>query len=79
MSGTDTPDTPADTTITMTDAPAAPVAEAASSRKSYRRKYRKIMVTFERKMQESNSLFRDEQKMLDISQRLAEQTEYVGH
>jgi len=41
-----------------------------------RRKYRKIMVTFEEKMRESTSLFRDEQRIFDISQRLAEQTEY---
>ena len=40
-----------------------------------RRKYRKIMVTFEEKMRESNSLFRDEQRIMDISQRLAEQKE----
>jgi IEC3 subunit of the Ino80 complex, chromatin re-modelling len=33
------------------------------------------MVNFERKMRESTTLFRDEQRVLDISQRLAEQTE----
>lgn len=80
MSATNTPDPPADPAITMADAPAVTLSEPAASRKSYRRKYRKIMVNFERKMQESNSLFRDEQKILDVSQRLAEQTEYVnGH
>jgi hypothetical protein len=42
---------------------------------SCRRKYRKIMVVFEEKMRESNSLFKEEQRILDISQRLAEQTE----
>jgi hypothetical protein len=77
MSGTDTPDPPPDPAVTMTDAPAVSVIEPASSRKSYRRKYRKIMVSFERKMQESNGLFRDEQKIFDISQRLAEQTDQL--
>lgn len=75
MSATNTPDPPADPPITMADAPAVALVEPSASRKSYRRKYRKIMVNFERKMQESNSLFRDEQKILDVSQRLAEQTE----
>ncbi|RMZ85484.1 hypothetical protein DV737_g729, partial [Chaetothyriales sp. CBS 132003] len=46
-------------------------------RKSYRRKYRKIMVHFQHKMQESNTLFKDEQRMLDISLRLAEQTDQL--
>lgn len=40
-----------------------------------RRKYRKIMVTFEEETKESNNLFREEQRINDISQRLAEQTE----
>ncbi|KAJ9611453.1 hypothetical protein H2200_004637 [Cladophialophora chaetospira] len=47
------------------------------SRKSYRRKYRKIMVTFEERMRESNALFREEQRIMDISQRLAEQTDQL--
>jgi len=49
----------------------------AVSRKSYRRKYRKIMVTFEEKMRESNSLFKEEQRIMDVSQRLAEQTDQL--
>ena len=40
-----------------------------------RRKYGKIMVVFEETMRESNTLFKDEQKILDISRRLAEQNE----
>ncbi|ETI29463.1 hypothetical protein G647_01916 [Cladophialophora carrionii CBS 160.54] len=48
-----------------------------TSRKSYRRKYRKIMVTFEEKMRESNSLFKEEQRITDIAQRLAEQTDQL--
>ncbi len=35
------------------------------------------MVNFEEKMRESSQLFREEQRIIDISQRLAEQTEYV--
>lgn len=34
------------------------------------------MVTFEERMQNSNTLFKKEQKMIEISRRLAEQTEY---
>jgi len=48
-----------------------------STRKSYRRKYRKIMVTFEERMRESNSLFKEEQRIMDISLRLAEQTDQL--
>ena len=33
------------------------------------------MVTFEEETKESNNLFREEQRINDISQRLAEQTE----
>ncbi len=70
MSAPDTPDQPAPT------APdAVPVPEIATGKKSYRRKYRKIMVNFEHKLRENTSLFKDEQRILDISQRLAEQTE----
>lgn len=78
MSAINTPDPPAEPAITAADAPAVAQTEPPLARKSYRRKYRKIMVNFERRMQESNSLFRDEQKIFDISQRLAEQTEYVS-
>jgi hypothetical protein len=42
-----------------------------------RRKYRKIMVKFEDKMRESNNLFKEEQRILDISGRLSEQNEYL--
>jgi hypothetical protein len=40
-----------------------------------RRKYRKIMVKFEEKMRESTTLFKEEQRILDISRRLSEQNE----
>ncbi|RMZ90622.1 hypothetical protein DV736_g2144, partial [Chaetothyriales sp. CBS 134916] len=53
------------------------VPAESGPRKSYRRKYRKIMVHFQQKMQESNTLFKDEQRMLDISLRLAEQTDQL--
>jgi len=43
--------------------------------KDIRRKYRKIMVKFEEKMRESNNLFREEQRIFDISRRLSEQNE----
>jgi hypothetical protein len=71
----------ADETLTDTamadHAPAAPVPDPQPDfKKSYRRKYRKIMVVFEENMRESNSLFKEEQRLLDISQRLAEQNEY---
>ncbi|KAK4942458.1 hypothetical protein LTR10_017754 [Elasticomyces elasticus] len=64
------------------DAPAMPQQtsisdQPAAFRKSYRRKYRKIMVTFEEKTRESTSLFKEEQRILDISQRLAEQTDQL--
>lgn len=35
------------------------------------------MVKFEERMRESTGLFKDEQRIFDISQRLAEQTECV--
>ena len=70
MSASDTPENPA-----APVADEAPVPEIATGKKSYRRKYRKIMVNFEHKMRENTSLFKDEQRILDISQRLAEQTE----
>ncbi|KIW11252.1 hypothetical protein PV08_10552 [Exophiala spinifera] len=71
MSASGAPDTP--------PAPeqASPPDGTAASRKSYRRKYRKIMVTFEEKMRESTSLFKEEQRIQDISQRLAEQTDQL--
>ena len=50
-------------------------APAKVSCKSFRRKYRKIMVTFDHKMRESNSLFREHLRVMDISRRLAEQHE----
>lgn len=47
------------------------------SQKSYRRKYRKIMVRFERQMRESTTLFKDQQRIEDISQRIAEQNDQI--
>ena len=44
---------------------------------NHRRKYRKIMVVFEDKMRESNTLYREHQRILNISRRLSEQNEYV--
>ena len=70
MSAPDTPDQPA-----ITAADEIPVLQIATGKKSYRRKYRKTMVKFEHKMRENTSLFRDEQRILDISHRLVEQTE----
>ncbi|RVX74955.1 hypothetical protein B0A52_01232 [Exophiala mesophila] len=70
MSSTGPPETP-----TTHGKPST--AEASVSRKSYRRKYRKIMVTFEEETKESNNLFREEQRINDISQRLAEQTDQL--
>lgn len=35
------------------------------------------MITFEEKMRESNDVFKEEQKMLDITRRLVEQNEYA--
>jgi hypothetical protein len=67
-------DVPAD--IAMAEHAPAPVPDPQPDfKKSYRRKYRKIMVVFEENMRESNSLFKEEQRLLDISQRLAEQNE----
>ena len=50
---------------------------ARISHKSFRRKYRKIMVNFEHKMTESTEFFHDEQRMVEISRRLAEQTDQL--
>lgn len=57
----------------------APPSEppAKVSHKSFRRKYRKIMVTFERKMNESTDCFHEEQKATEITRRLAEQTDQL--
>ncbi|KAI9761005.1 MAG: hypothetical protein M1835_000069 [Candelina submexicana] len=44
---------------------------------SYRKKYRKMKHQFEEKMKESSSLFKEEQRALDIARRLQEQNEYV--
>ncbi|KAK5057753.1 hypothetical protein LTR84_011754 [Exophiala bonariae] len=70
MSIADTSDAPVMEPPTVPDQP-------SGSRKSYRRKYRKIMVTFEEKMRESNTLFKEEQRIQDIAQRLAEQTDQL--
>ncbi|KAK4918377.1 hypothetical protein LTR66_016876 [Elasticomyces elasticus] len=45
--------------------------------KSFRRKYRKIMVRFEDEMKASSSLFKDHQRLQDVTQRLAEQTDQL--
>lgn len=45
--------------------------------KSYRRKYRKIMVKFEKEMRESSHLFKNQQRMYDITQRIAEQNDQL--
>jgi IEC3 subunit of the Ino80 complex, chromatin re-modelling len=50
----------------------------AQSLISRRRKYRKIMVVFEDRMRESNTLYREHQRILDISRRLSEQNEYFS-
>lgn len=42
-----------------------------------RKKYRKMKHTFEEKMRESNSLFREEQKAMELARRLQEQNEWV--
>ena len=57
----------------------APPSEppAKVSHKSFRRKYRKIMVNFEQKMNESTDYFYEEQKMMEITRRLAEQTDQL--
>ncbi|KAF7504162.1 hypothetical protein GJ744_002631 [Endocarpon pusillum] len=48
-----------------------------TSYKSYRRKYRKIMVKFEDRMRESNNLYSKHQRLLDISRRLGEQNDQL--
>lgn len=55
--------------------PSEPTAKV--SHKSFRRKYRKIMVNFEQKMTESTDCFHDEQRMVEITRRLAEQTDQL--
>ena len=64
------------TTRAASDAPPSePTAKV--SHKSFRRKYRKIMVNFEHKMTESTDYFHDEQQMVNITRRLAEQTDQL--
>lgn len=58
-------------------ADASPDNPAKVASKSFRRKYRKIMVTFDQKMRESNQLFREHVRVMDISRRLSEQNESV--
>ena len=67
-----------DTEIAAPD-PSQQVSERPTkvTAKSYRRKYRKIMVDFEDAMKECNHLFREEQRVLDISQRLVEQNDQI--
>lgn len=55
--------------------PSEPPVKA--SHKSFRRKYRKIMVNFEHKMNESTDYFHEEQRMVEITRRLAEQTDQL--
>ncbi|KAI9881557.1 MAG: hypothetical protein M1830_000121 [Pleopsidium flavum] len=45
--------------------------------KSYKKKYRKMKHTFEEKMRESNSLFREEQRATDIARRLQENNDQL--
>lgn len=45
--------------------------------KSWRKKYRKMKHKFDDVMKESNNLFKDEQKLENLSKRLQEQNEYV--
>ena len=54
-----------------------PTTTATKSHKSYRRKYRKAIIKFELEMRKSNSLFRDQQRLVDISQRLAEENDQM--
>ncbi|KAI9699715.1 MAG: hypothetical protein M1836_002749 [Candelina mexicana] len=44
---------------------------------SYRKKYRKMKHQFEEKMKESSSLFKEEQRALDIARRLQEQNDQL--
>ncbi|KAL9112293.1 MAG: hypothetical protein Q9227_003411 [Pyrenula ochraceoflavens] len=73
MSEEPTPD-PAPKT---SDPDAAQDTALKNPNKSWRRKYRKEMVKFEEKMRDSNVLFKEEQKMIEISRRLAEQTDAI--
>ena len=53
----------------------ARIAHRIYSLINYRKKYNKMRHTFKGKMQDSNSLFNDEQKALKIARRLQEQNE----
>lgn len=55
-------------------------AEARQSRpryKSWRKKYRKIRAHFDKELKDNMSMYRMEQKLEGIAQRLQEQNEYV--
>ncbi|KAI9719049.1 MAG: hypothetical protein M1812_003679 [Candelaria pacifica] len=52
-------------------------AMAKPTYKSYRKKYRKMKHRFEEKMKESSTLFKEEQRALDIAKRLQEQNDQL--
>lgn len=44
-----------------------------------RKKFAKLKIQFELRMQESSSLTREELRIQDLSKRIQEQNEYVSH
>lgn len=51
--------------------------ERAWSSQRFRKKFRKMKIMFDKAMEASNSLYREEQKATAIAKRLQEQNEYV--
>lgn len=55
----------------------AMMAEAKPTYKSWKKKYRKMRITFDQKMQECEELHKEEQKALALAKRIAIENEYV--
>lgn len=66
----------ADREVKMEDAPPdVKLAESKPSYKSWKKKYRKMRITFEQKMQEGEDLHRVEQRAVETARRLAIENE----
>lgn len=53
------------------------IADGKPGYKSWKKKYRKMRITFDQKMHDGEELHRQEQKALETSKRIAVEIEYV--
>jgi hypothetical protein len=60
---------------TSNDHDDTPMADVKPSYKSWKKKYRKMRLQFDRRMQESEDLHRNEQRALRLAKRLAIENE----